>query len=113
MNALFIGPSLSTGIGQVTLTLSAIVDAEYVVHAEKPNQEIYDVGFYFIIPLDSTIELAKRYSSICRKMVYMTVCETESVHKIYERLFELSQTFLVPSEFAAKVLKRQFPRGDF
>jgi len=43
----------------------------------------------------------------------MTVCETESVHKIYERLFELSQTFLVPSEFAAKVLKRQFPHGDF
>jgi hypothetical protein len=55
----------------------------------------------------------KIYSGFCKKMVYMTICETETVHPLYGSLFELSDTFYVASEYVSKILKRQFPNGNF
>jgi glycosyltransferase involved in cell wall biosynthesis len=113
MKKLFIGPSLLSGIGQVTKTLSDLARGEYVCFGDVPKGDRYSIGFCFVIPTDVSIEFAKQYARICQRMHYMTVCETETVHESYKRLFELSDTFLVPSEFASKVLSRQFPEGTF
>ena len=113
MGKLFIGPNLLSGIGQVTKTLCDLAGGEYVCFGDVPKSKRYTVGFCFIIPTDVSIEFAKLYSAMCQRMNYMTVCETETVHKDYEKLFELSDTFLTPSEFSANVLSRQFPDKHF
>ena len=43
----------------------------------------------------------------------MTVCETETVHEDYGKLFDLFDRIAVPSEFCRKVFKKQFPDKDF
>jgi glycosyltransferase involved in cell wall biosynthesis len=43
----------------------------------------------------------------------MTVCETETVHEDYGKLFELFDRIAVPSEFCKKVFSRQFPNTEF
>lgn len=110
---LFIGPSSLSGIGQVTRTLCELAGGEYVQFGDVPKYNRYTLGFCFVIPTDVAIEFAKQYATKCQRMRYMTVCETETVHSCYEKLFELSDTFLVPSDFAARVLSRQFPKGTF
>jgi glycosyltransferase involved in cell wall biosynthesis len=46
-------------------------------------------------------------------MFVMTVCETDTVHPWYEKLFQLSKTIYCPSEFSRSNLARQFPQGEF
>ena len=43
----------------------------------------------------------------------MTICETETVHEDYGKLFKLFDRIAVPSEFCKKVFKRQFPETEF
>jgi glycosyltransferase involved in cell wall biosynthesis len=43
----------------------------------------------------------------------MTVCETETVHEDYGKLFEHFDRIAVPSEFCKGVLSRQFPNKEF
>lgn len=112
MKLAFFGPSVTSGIGQVTATYSQLVHGEYIEFG-KPVENMYDVGFAFVIPVPTIIDIVQYYKTHCTKMVFMTVCETETVHPLYERLFELSDTWYTPSDFASKILKRQFPKGDF
>lgn len=112
MKALFIGPPELSGIGQVTRTLCRLVHGDYLEFGYPLTQE-YDVGFCFIIPLDATISLMKEYSKKCKRVVYMTICETETVHPLYGRLAELSDTFYTSSHFTSDILKRQFPSMNF
>jgi glycosyltransferase involved in cell wall biosynthesis len=43
----------------------------------------------------------------------MTICETETVHEDYGKLFKLFDRIAVPSEFCQRVFKKQFPDTDF
>ena len=43
----------------------------------------------------------------------MTVCETETVHEDYGKLFKLFDRIAVPSEFCKNVFSRQFPDTEF
>ena len=43
----------------------------------------------------------------------MTVCETETVHEDYGKLFELFDSIAVPSEYCKNVFERQFPDTKF
>ena len=101
-----------SGIGQVCMTYCKLVHGDHIEYGQVPTKN-YEVGFCFIIPVPQLIDVMKEYSKYCKKMVYMTVCETETVHPLYERLFELSDTFYTPSEFSSSRLKRQFPQGNF
>lgn len=113
MKSIFFGPSELSGIGQVTRTLSRLVHGDYLEFGQ-PLDERYPVGFCFVIPIPDLIKLIKeRYAVHCDRMVYMTVCETETVHEYYQGLFELSDTIWTPSDFASRILKRQFPQGTF
>jgi glycosyltransferase involved in cell wall biosynthesis len=107
---LFIGPTLLSGIGQVTHNYSKCVDeSEYVQLGEIPKHKKYEKGFAFILPIESQIPAIDYYTKMCKTMIYMTVCETEPVNPCYG-ILEKYRTIHVPSNFAKQILEIQFPK---
>jgi glycosyltransferase involved in cell wall biosynthesis len=107
---LFIGPSLLSGIGQVTLNYSkCIPGSEYVEVGHVPKHQKYSHGFAFVLPIESHLILINNYSKLCKKIIYMTVCETEPVNPCYG-ILEKYKTIHVPSNFAKTILEIQFPK---
>jgi len=110
---LFIGPTLLSGIGQVTKKYANLVGGDYVeFYAETPSRQ-YDYGFAFVLPIPDQLNMVDRHLAKCQKCFYMTVCETETVHPMYKLLVQRYQTLYVPSEFCLGVLQRQFPKGEW
>lgn len=105
------GPVALSGIGQVMKKYAQILGAEYYEFGQV--SEPCDVGIAFVLPLDDIIQIIKQYASISKRMVYLTICETEPVHEDYHKMFQLSDTFYVASEFCSDILSRQFPQGKF
>jgi len=111
---LFIGPTALAGIGQVTKRYSRLVpDGEYVEFGQKPKHDKYDTGFAFVLPLADQLALVDQYAKFCKKMIYMTICETETVNPAYGMLVGRYSPIYVASEFCKKVFKKQFPQGDW
>lgn len=111
---LFIGPVALAGIGQVTKRYSRLVpDAEYVEFGQKPGREKYDTGFAFVLPLADQLALVDQYAKFCKKMIYMTICETETVNPAYGMLVERYSPLYVASDFCRNVFRKQFPQGDW
>ena len=111
---LFLGPQPLAGIGQVTNKYATLMQGEYVVFGERPKLAEYNALFVFALPLDDQIKMVQDfYKKLAPKMFVMTVCETDTVHPWYEKLFQLSRTIYCPSEFSRSNLARQFPQGDF
>ena len=108
VNWLFIGPSLLSGIGQVTRKYCSVVNGEFITNTEEPSKDSYDVGFAFVLPLEAELVRVGKLMNRCSKKMYMSVCETETVHPIYE-IFTKYKPLYVPSEFAKNILERQFP----
>lgn len=106
---LFIGPPLLSGIGQVTKRYCDLVKGEYleINSGRFPNYNEYEGGFAFVLPLPDQLRIVKNWASRCKKMMYMTVCETEPVHPCYGILKDF-QPLYVPSQFAKSVLDSQF-----
>lgn len=113
MTWLFIGPSSLSGIGQVTARYARLMGGEYVVVGDTPKCPQYDNGFVFILPLPQFIEATKIYKQFCKNFMYMTICETETVHPSYGELGKLSPVLYTPSEFCKTVFERQFPEITF
>jgi glycosyltransferase involved in cell wall biosynthesis len=110
---LFIGPSLLAGIGQVTNKYAQLVGGEYREFSAPPSEETYDVGFAFVLPIPQHMDLCDRHLRNCTKKMYMTVCETETVHAAYGLLVERYKTLYTPSVFCQRVFERQFPKGNW
>ena len=111
---LFIGPTTLSGIGQVTRRYSRLVpNGEYVEFGQRPSRARYDRGFAFVLPLAQQLDIVDTYASRCSKMIYMTICETETVHPSYQMLVDRYKTLYVASEFCQRVLKKQFPEGTW
>jgi glycosyltransferase involved in cell wall biosynthesis len=113
MKWLFIGPSTLSGIGQVTARYARLMRGEYVVAGDTPKEFHYDRGFIFILPIQSFIDMAKQYERFCGSMMYMTICETDTVHEDYGKLGDLTKTLYTPSEFCKNVFEKQFPELTF
>ena len=108
---LVIGPTLLSGIGQHAKKYADILHAEYL----QFNQDIpeCDEAFIFALPTDYDIDIIKTLKKRIKKLHCMTVCETETVHEDYGKLFELFDRIAVPSEFCKKVFSRQFKNTSF
>lgn len=114
MSWLFIGPTTLAGIGQVTKRYSQLVpDGEYVDFGKHPLKDRYDTGFAFVLPVENQLNLVDQYAKFCKKMIYMTICETETVNPLYGMLVDRYKTLYVASEFCQKVFQKQFPHGDW
>ena len=110
---LFVGPRLLAGIGQVTNRYAEVLRAqghetEYVEFGHPSKKSLYDKGFAFILPIPDQLNIVDRYASLCKDMIYMTICETETVNPIYGILAKY-KTLHVSSEYCKTVFERQFP----
>ena len=110
---LFIGPSLLAGIGQVTNRYAEFLrNAEYVEFGQTPKESRYNRGFAFVLPIQQQLELVDKYASLCDSMMYMTICETETVNPLYGILTKY-KTLYVASDFCKQVFERQFPEVEW
>jgi glycosyltransferase involved in cell wall biosynthesis len=117
MSMLFVGPRLLAGIGQVTnryveLLKSQGHDVEYCELGQPPKKQTYAIGFAFVLPVPDQLTLVDQYASICKKMNYMTICETEPVNPVYGILAKY-KTLYTASEFSKKILEQQFPEIEW
>lgn len=90
-----------------------LTGGDFVEMGHRPQKEQYDTGFAFVLPFEDQLNVVDQYKNFCKKMIYMTICETETVHPLYGLLVDRYKTLYVASEFCKKVLERQFPRGDW
>ena len=117
VSVLFVGPQLLAGIGQVTNRYAELLrsqghDAEYCEFGHLPKKQSYDTGFAFVLPVQNQLNLVDQYANICTKMVYMTICETETVNPVYGILGKY-KTLYVASDFCKDVFTRQFPEVEW
>jgi hypothetical protein len=117
VRVLFIGPRLLAGIGQVTNRYAELLqsqghEAEYCEIGHRPRKQSYDTGFAFVLPVQDQLNLVDKYATICHKMVYMTICETETVNPVYGILGKY-KTLYVASDFCKEVFERQFPETEW
>lgn len=111
---LFIGPVTLAGIGQVTKRYSQLVpNSEYVEFGQVPKHQKYEKGFAFILPIENQLAIVDKYATYCSKMIYMTICETETVNPAYGMLVGRYSPIWVASEFCKNVFEKQFPQGDW
>jgi hypothetical protein len=108
---IFIGPTLLSGIGQALNKYCQLVRGTYVQLGEDflSNQDV----FMFALPIGPWLEAIPGIKKKSRRVMCMTVCETETVHPSYGLLVNLFDTILVPSVFCQKVFTRQFPGKQF
>lgn len=109
---LVIGPTLLSGIGQHAKKYTELFpDWKYVqIQEEIPACER---AFIFALPTDFWLNKIPELKRKVKHLHCMTVCETETVHEDYGKLFELFDRIAVPSEFCKKVFSRQFPNTEF
>ena len=115
---LFIGPTLLAGIGQVTRQYSERVkslghESVYVPFGDPVPKGDFDVGFAFVLPIEQHLHVIDSMLAKCKKKMYMTICETETVHPVYEILVKRYRTLWTPSQFCLDIFSKQFPEGDW
>ena len=109
---LFIGPTLLSGIGQVVKKYQCLYpDSKYIDYGGLIEKDS-DV-FAFALPIPDVINYLITVKQQARKVICMTVCETETVHELYGELFKLFSIIYVPSEFCQVIFSKQFPETKF
>ena len=109
---LFIGPTLLSGIGQVVDKYKKLYPESKYIEYGTPVEKCEDV-FVFALPIPEILNYLITVKQQARKVVCMTVCETETVHEMYGYLFNIFDVIHVPSEFCQTIFSRQFPKTKF
>jgi len=109
---LVIGPSLLSGIGQHAKKYTELFpDWEYTeIQNDIP---VCERAFIFALPIEYWFQKIPELKHKIKHLHCMTVCETETVHEDYGKLFSFFDRIAVPSEFCKKVFSRQFPDTKF
>jgi glycosyltransferase involved in cell wall biosynthesis len=111
---LLIGPTPLSGIGQSLLKYNLLFpEAKYIQVYKDPIPKGHDVALIFALPIPEWIQIIAEIKSKCKKVICMTICETETVHEVYGELFKLFDKVAVHSEFCKRVFSRQFPGTEF
>ena len=102
---LFIGPTLLSGIGQVVKKYQSLYpDSKYTDYGGQIEKDS-DV-FVFALPIPDVINYLITVKQQARKVICMTICETETVHENYGLLFKHFDKVAVSSRFCKKVFGR-------
>lgn len=109
---ILIGPTPLAGIGQVMIKYAHLTNSKYYVLGQDPIPQNEDV-FMFALPIPMWLDNIPIIKSISKSVKCMTICETETVHEDYGKLFEMFDKIAVASEFCKKVFSRQFPDTEF
>jgi glycosyltransferase involved in cell wall biosynthesis len=109
---LFIGPTLMSGIGQHLKKYSGIFpDSKYIEISD--NIPECDEALIFALPVEYWLLRIPELKRKIKNLSCMTVCETETVHEDYGKLFDHFERVAVPSSFCQRVFSRQFPETTF
>lgn len=106
----FVGPVALSGIGQVMRKYAWLIGEDYIEYGQEFTGGALVA---FVLPVRQIVDLLKVYKQKATKCIFLTICETETVHEDYQMIFELSDTFHVASQYCSTILKRQFPQGNF
>tara|TARA_R110000803_G_scaffold75066_1_gene139312 strand:- start:23 stop:958 length:936 start_codon:yes stop_codon:yes gene_type:complete len=111
---LFIGPTPLAGIGQCVLKYLALFPGSTYIQPHEIGDNITgrDI-FMFPLPLEYWFSLIPGIKEKAKSVICMTICETETVHEDYGKLFDMFDTIAVSSEFCKRVFSRQFPDTNF
>ena len=109
---IFIGPSLLSGIGQAHKQYADLLGGQYIVLGEDKFIANQDV-FLFALPIKNWFDSIPLIIKNSKSVICMTVCETETVHEDYGKLFDFFPKIAVPSEFSKTIFSRQFPQTVF
>ena len=107
-----IGPSLLSGIGQVVKKYAEVLQTKYYVLGSDPIPKDQDV-FMFALPIPCWLESIPFIKQVSRKVICMTICETETVHEDYGKLFDFFDEILYQVNFVKKCLKNNFQKLSF
>ena len=109
----FIGPVLLSGIGQMLHKYLAIFPGSRYIELEPNNIPSGDTAVIFALPAGHWLPSMPIIKKNFKKVHCMTICETETVHEAYGKLFEHFEEIIVASDFCKKVFSRQFPATKF
>tara|TARA_B000000437_G_scaffold210509_1_gene180527 strand:+ start:3954 stop:4904 length:951 start_codon:yes stop_codon:yes gene_type:complete len=109
---LFIGPTALSGIGQQMRKYMDLFPGSKCIDI---NDEIpvCEKAFIYALPVQFWLDKIPEIKRKVKNVTCMTICETETVHEDYGKLFKLFDRIAVPSEFCQRVFKKQFPDTDF
>ena len=111
----FIGPTLRSGIGQHCRKYCEVFpNATYYSYSDNtlalPKCER---ALLFLIPAGPFENIITYCKTQVKHVELYTVCETETVHPEYGKMFAHFDRCAVPSEFCRDVLSKQFPDTEF
>ena len=106
---IFVGPTMLSGIGQVLNKYRNLLGGTYYDFNDPSKIPKDQDVFMFLLPIKNFLECVPRIKSISKRVLCMTVCETETVHEDYEKVFKLFDVIMTPSEFCKTIFERQFP----
>ena len=109
---LFIGPTLLSGIGQHCKKYMDLFPGSRYIQVQEDIPKC-EKAFIFALPIQYWLDRIPEIKSKIKNVTCMTICETETVHEDYGKLFKLFDRIAVPSEFCKMVFKRQFPDTEF
>lgn len=108
-----IGPSPLAGIGQQGMKYSRMLECPYVVFPEWESIPGDAEVLLYALPIPQWFDIIPGVKKRFKRVVLMTICETETVHEDYGRLFEHFEHVATPSRFCQRIFQRQFPETQF
>ena len=108
-----IGPNPLAGIGQQGMKYSRMLECPYVVFPEWEKVPEAAVVMIYALPVQYWLDAIPGMKKRFKKVFLMTICETETVHEDYGKLFDEFDLCLTPSKFCQEIFQRQFPQTRF
>jgi glycosyltransferase involved in cell wall biosynthesis len=108
-----IGPTPLAGIGQQGMKYSRMLGCPYVMFDEFEKIPEGSSVMIYALPIPQWFERIPNMKKRFKKVMLMTICETETVHEDYGKLFEHFDHVATPSKFCQRIFQRQFPETKF
>jgi glycosyltransferase involved in cell wall biosynthesis len=108
-----IGPNPLAGIGQQGMKYSRMLGCPYVVLEKFMDIPEGSNVMIYALPILMWFERIPAIKHRFNKVVLMTICETETVHEDYGKLFSHFPVVATPSKFCQGIFQRQFPETQF
>jgi glycosyltransferase involved in cell wall biosynthesis len=110
---IIISPNGTTGTTYNIRRYSKLFGNSKIISMSDPIPDGSDMLFMFARPDKESVEKVQELVTLKRKFICMVTCKTFLVLPIYKELFQLKDTFAVPSEFCKRVFKSLYPYINF
>lgn len=108
-----IGLTPYAGIGQQGLKYARMLGCRYLCFDEFEKAPEGSNVMIYALPTPQWFDRLEGIKRRFNKVVLMTICETETVHEDYGKLFHHFKHVATPSRFCQRIFQRQFPNNTF